>query len=461
MALQLVQSGHNTPPEAAVSNDCPSAECLDQLVGPPALEYLVDRVLIALRDNGGIPLRVVLEDALRELHPGAPVFLRDVIPPTTRPAGFVTDVPGSTWRLHVGQTPLPDAHRALLRAATAFAAIVAELDRRQAPRADRRPPEAEIIGTSAAIQGVRDRIARVAETDFTVLVEGESGVGKELVARRIHEQSRRHHGPFVAVNCAAIVETLVEAELFGIEDRTATGVRGRRGKFEQAEGGTLFLDEVSDLSPAAQAKLLRAIQDLAIERVGGHVSRAVDTRIIVATNRSLSGLVGDGRFRADLYYRLNGVEVLVPPLRARREDIPLLVEHFLERYRSVRRIRPSRSAMDALMAYEWPGNVRQLERVIERAVTLTEDVIIDVADLPPIVSGENARMAIAAASANESMRMWGSRYARLVLDRCHGNKRKACHMLGISYHTLEGHLRFTGERRKRELKEKGGHAPGR
>ena len=452
MALQLVTPHLITPREANVSvNERTALECVDESLGPAALEYLVDRVMIAVREATPVPLRVVLEDALRELHPGTPVFLRDVIPPHSRPEGFLSDVPGSTWRLHVGQGPIADSHRALLRAATSFAAIVAELDRRPAPRPARKAPEIELVGTSAAIENVRERIARVAETDFTVLIEGESGVGKELVARQIHEQSRRRRGAFIAVNCAAIVETLVEAELFGIEERTATGVRGRRGKFEQAEGGTLFLDEVSDLSASAQAKLLRAIQELAVERVGGHVSHTVDTRIIVATNRSLASLVAEGRFRADLYYRLNGVEVLVPPLRGRREDIPLLVEYFLERYRSVRRMKASRSALDALLAYEWPGNVRQLERVIERAVTLSTGASIDVADLPPVITGEGTSLAVASAAGNESMRVWGSRYARLVLDRCQGNKRQACRMLGISYHTLEGHLRFTGARRRREL----------
>src|SRR5262249_11740217 len=152
--------------------------------------------------------------------------------------------------------------------------------------------------------------------DFTILLEGESGVGKELVAHQIHELSRRRTGPFVAINCAALVETLLEAELFGIEDRTATGVRGRRGKFEAADGGTLFLDEVSDLSPSAQAKLLRAIQDLSVERVGGSGTHRVDTRIVAATNRRLSDLVAAKAFRPDLYYRLSGVDIYVPPLRS-------------------------------------------------------------------------------------------------------------------------------------------------
>lgn len=443
----------------SVNEPTPVECCADDNIGPSALEYLVDRVMLAIREGKPVPLRVVLEDALRELHPACPVFLRDAIPAGLRSNGFSFEVPGSNWTLHVGQASLPDEHRALLRAATSFAAVIAELDRRpQAARQNKRANETTLVGAASEIERVRERIGRVAETDFTVLIEGESGVGKELVARQIHEQSRRRRGPFVAINCAALVETLIEAELFGIEDRTATGVRGRRGKFEQADGGTLFLDEVSDLSASAQAKLLRALQDLAIERVGGHVTHAVDTRIVVATNRSLASLVADGRFRADLYYRLNGVEVLVPPLRSRRDDIPLLVEHFLERYRSVRRVRMSRSAMDALLAYDWPGNVRQLERVIERAVTLAPGPAIDVSDLPPALTGEGSTLAVAAATRSESMRVWGSRYARMVLDRCDGNKRQACRMLGISYHTLEGHLRFTGTRRRRELApEKAGH----
>ncbi|HEX6324253.1 MAG TPA: sigma-54 dependent transcriptional regulator [Vicinamibacterales bacterium] len=425
------------------------------------VEYLLERVMLAAREYSPVPLRVVLEDALRELHPGVPVYLRDVIPPHAEPRGFAADVPGSTWILFVGQPALTDSHRAFLRAATSFAAVVAELDRRPAakPRQPRRALESALIGASPAIERVRERIARVAETDFTVLIEGESGVGKELVARQIHEQSRRRRGPFVAINCAALVETLVEAELFGIEDRTATGVRGRRGKFEQAEGGTMFLDEVSDLSGAAQGKLLRAIQDLAVERVGGHTSRPIDTRIIVATNRGLAALVAQREFRADLYYRLNGVEVMVPPLRARRADIPILVEHFLERFRTLRRVRISRSAMELLQACEWPGNVRQLERVIERAVTLASGPVIEPGDLPVAVTGDFAGLAIDAAGRNDTMRAWGSRYARIVLDRCHGNKRQACRMLGISYHTLEGHLRWSGERRRRErVAENNGHA---
>ena len=218
-----------------------------------------------------------------------------------------------------------------------------------------------------------------------MLLEGESGVGKELVARQIHELSRRRNGPFVAINCAALVETLLEAELFGIEDRTATGVRGRRGKFEAADGGTLFLDEVSDLSLSAQAKLLRAIQDLAIERVGGQGAHRVDIRIVAATNRSLAELVERGLFRPDLFYRLSGVDVRVPTLRERRPDVLELAQYFLDRHRGARQLRLSAVAAQALLNYDWPGNVRELERLIERAVALTESEVIELDDLPPTV----------------------------------------------------------------------------
>jgi transcriptional regulator with PAS, ATPase and Fis domain len=282
----------------------------------------------------------------------------------------------------------------------------------------------------------------VAATDFTVLIEGESGTGKELVARQLHELSGRRDGPFIAINCAAVVETLLEAELFGIEDRTATGVRGRRGKFEHADGGTLFLDEVSDLSLSAQAKLLRAIQELAVERVGGVGARRVNVRIVVATNRPLAGLVDQGLFRADLFYRLGGVDIHVPPLRARRDDIVELAQYFLARYRQTRELSLAAPAADALRLYQWPGNVRELQRLIERAVALVEAPRIELDDLPAHVRGEYNDAFGPSLAAEESMRAWGSRYARLVFERCGRNKRRACKLLQISYHTLQAYLQY-------------------
>src|SRR5438067_1326522 len=324
----------------------------------------------------------------------------------------------------------------------------------------KRDGAAPLIGSTSAMHATRAIVERVASTDFTVLLEGESGVGKELVARQIHELSRRRHGPFVAINCAALVETLLEAELFGIEDRTATGVRGRRGKFEHADGGTLFLDEVSDLTLPAQAKLLRAIQDLAVERVGGHGVHRVDIRIIAATNRGLSDLVERALFRPDLFYRLSGVDVRVPTLRERRADILELANYFLDRHRVSRAWRLSAASVDALMSYDWPGNVRELERLMERAVTVASADTIEVADLPPALRRDHMAALGPSLQRNETMRAWGSRYARLILDRSGGNKREACRVLGISYHTLQAYLRYPGYEPRAAANELWRGAPG-
>jgi transcriptional regulator with PAS, ATPase and Fis domain len=306
---------------------------------------------------------------------------------------------------------------------------------------------APLVGSSPVMRSVRERIERVAATDFTVLIEGESGTGKELVARQVHDISPRRCGPFVALNCAALVESLLEAELFGIEDRTATGVRGRKGKFEHADGGTLFLDEVGDLSLSAQAKLLRAIQDLSVERVGGQGVHRVDTRLVAATNKSLSGLVDSGLFRMDLFYRLSGIDVHVPPLRDRREDILELAVYFLERHRAARHLELSRPAADALVVYGWPGNVRELERLMEHTLTLARGNVIALEDLPMRLRLAYGDVLLPSIDSQETLRAWGSRYVQLVLERSGRNKRKACRSLGISYHTLQAYLRYAQRQR--------------
>jgi len=348
--------------------------------------------------------------------------------------------------LHEGQVLTESQHR-LLDRAVALCAMVAEVEHR-GPGCRPAPPStmqvrdgaAPLIGSSGLMRILRERIERVAATDFTVLIEGESGSGKELVARQIHELSARRRGPFVAVNCAALVDSLLEAELFGIEDRTATGVRGRKGKFEHAAGGTLFLDEVADLSAQAQAKLLRSIQDCTVERVGGHDSRRIDTRLVVATNRHLRDMSDQGLFRHDLYYRLSGVELTVPPLRYRREDIIELAEYFLERFRSCRELRLSTAATDALVTYDWPGNVRELERLIEATLTITRGECIELDDLPLAVRGRYQEVLEPAVHERDSLRAWAARYVRLMLQRCSYNKRDACQILDISYHTLQTYL---------------------
>jgi transcriptional regulator with PAS, ATPase and Fis domain len=397
-------------------------------------------------------MRQDFEEELRALVNARSISVREHTRDAAPQPDVVTfEVPSAPWtgptRLEAvfeAAQPIDEWIYRTLSIGAQVAAMLVELEHAGGRwmRSKRPDGAAPLIGSSPAIRSVRERIERVASHDFTVLIEGASGTGKELVARQIHDLSRRRRGPFVAVNCAAIVETLLEAELFGIEDRTATGVRGRRGKFETAQEGTLFLDEVSDLSPAAQAKLLRAIQDLAVERVGGAGTRRVDTRIIVATNRPLAELVAQGKFRLDLFHRLSGIDVQVPPLRQRKEDILELAGYFLERHRPVRSLTLTTAVADALLAYDWPGNVRELERVMERAVALAASDAVDLEDLPPTLLGRYADVLLPSARSKESMRAWGSRYARLILERCENNKRRACRELGISYHTLQGYLRF-------------------
>ena len=410
-------------------------------------------------------LRGAFEEALRRLVPVRSVRLRenngrwigrgDALEAVEAVESIALEVPGFGAGGVLEATFEPGSPPSewdfqLLSVAAQLGGLVLEIERSrlQLARAGllpggrpKRAGAAPLIGSAPAMQALRVQIERVACTDFTVLLEGESGVGKELVARQIHERSRRRHGPFVAVNCAALVETLLEAELFGIEERTATGVRGRRGKFEHADGGTLFLDEVSDLSLSAQAKLLRAIQDLAVERVGGHGSHRLDLRIIAATNRGLAEQVEQRVFRADLFYRLSGVDLRVPPLRERRADILELANCFLERHRATRPLRLSAAAEAALVEYEWPGNVRELERLVEHTVALTEAEVVRLDDLPAKVRAGYNTIVMPSLERRETMRAWGRRYARLVVERCHGNKRQASRFLGISYHTLVGYLK--------------------
>lgn len=432
----------------------------DRRVGFEEFLALLARAL-GVRNEPSL-LRATFEDSLRRLLPVRTIQLRDGASRWLGRGGamgaeaIALDVPAadgaSPGVLEATFDPgsrLGEWGFQILGVAAHVGALVLEIERVRARLArgvlpasrTRRDGAAPLIGSTPAMHALRSNIERVAGTDFTVLLEGESGVGKEIVARQIHEIGRRRNGPFVAINCAALVETLLEAELFGIEERTATGVRGRRGKFEHADGGTLFLDEVSDLSLSAQAKLLRAIQDLSIERVGGIGTHRIDTRIVAATNRGLRGLVDRQLFRPDLYYRLSGVDIRVPTLRERRADIPELARYFLERHRATRSLRLSEAAGDALIAYAWPGNVRELERLMERAVALAETDVLELDDLPPTVRGDYATTIMPSLARRETLRMWASRYARVVLERSKGNKREACRVLDISYHTLQAYLR--------------------
>jgi two-component system, NtrC family, response regulator len=250
-----------------------------------------------------------------------------------------------------------------------------------------------IIGESPELHAVFDIIKRAAPTRATVLVLGESGTGKELIAQAIHEESTRRDKPFVKVNCAALTESLLESELFGHEKGSFTGAIGRReGRFELANGGTLFLDEIGDISPGMQVKLLRVLQQHEFERVGGTQTVKVDVRLVAATNKDLEGLVRAGKFREDLFYRLNVVSVTLPPLRQRKSDIPLLCTYFIQKYsveheKKISGLAPG--TLNALLAYNWPGNVRELSNVVERGVVLSHGEILNADDLAP--SNANSR----------------------------------------------------------------------
>jgi two-component system response regulator HydG len=298
----------------------------------------------------------------------------------------------------------------------------------------------EIVGSSPALRRVIDVATQAAPSQATVLVLGESGTGKELLARYIHERSARARGPFVAVNCAAIPETILESELFGHEKGAFTGATGRKeGRFAKASGGTLFLDEIGELAWSVQVKLLRVLQDGEYEPLGGNTHKA-DVRIVAATNRDLVAEVSAGRFREDLYYRLNVIAITAPPLRARREDIPLLVDHFLGLYCAKNgrpRLHPTRGALDRMSEYAWPGNVRELENVIERAVVLSRDETLGEADLPDhvVTSAPTAptQLAFEIGTPLDEIEV---RVIRDTLRHTRGDKSVAAQLLGISTRTI-------------------------
>ncbi len=352
--------------------------------------------------------------------------------------------------------------------------------------------ETELVGRSPLLDKVRNAIARVAPTDATVMIRGESGVGKELVARAVHFNSVRKAGPFVCVNCAALTETLLESELFGHEKGAFTGASAQKaGKFEQAHMGTIFLDEVGEMTPDVQSKFLRVLEGNPFERVGGDKSINVDVRVVTATNRNLELAVRDGRFRQDLFFRLQVIEVFVPPLREHPEDIPSITQHFLDRFARKSRVRVkglNREAMELLKRHPWPGNVRELRNAIERAVILADHEVLTPADIslshleaavesrppggPPPTAGP-ARLEVATDRPTEpgprsapSMpvlipidpnRVWlelaeegatldeiDKQYIHAVLEHCKWNKSNAARLLDIERTTLDRRLKRYG-----------------
>jgi transcriptional regulator with GAF, ATPase, and Fis domain len=286
----------------------------------------------------------------------------------------VRDDDGSIRRWYFANTDVDDRKRAEERLEEENVALREEIDRASMFE--------EIVGTSTALQAVLSRISKVAPTDSTVLITGETGTGKELVARAIHRRSNRASRAFVSVNCAAIPRDLIASELFGHEKGAFTGALQRRiGRFELAEGGTIFLDEVGELLPDTQAALLRVLQEREFERVGGRQSIRVDVRVVAATNRDLKAAVANGTFREDLFYRLNVFPLEMPPLRARRSDIPLLVEYFIDRYgrkagKNFRSV--DKKTLQLLQSYPWPGNIRELQNIIERSVIVCETEVFRV-----------------------------------------------------------------------------------
>jgi two-component system, NtrC family, response regulator HydG len=319
------------------------------------------------------------------------------------------------------------------------------LKERLGVRFDRR----NLIGRSEAMMRLLDMVSQVAPSEATVLITGESGTGKEMIAGAIHYNSVRKNGPFVKINCAAITETLLESELFGHEKGAFTGAdRRKEGKFRQADGGTLFLDEVSEMALSMQVKLLRVLQEREITRVGGDEAIKVDVRVIAATNRDLIKEITTGRFREDLFYRLNVVTLQLPPLRERREDIPLLAQHFLKSFaeknrKAIKGFSPR--AMDRLLRYSWPGNVRELMNTVERDVVLSRSEYLDEEALSPILESalpaEEVKQDLIADASLESVE---KATILKTLDEAGGNKSEAARRLGITRRTLHQKLKKYG-----------------
>lgn len=307
---------------------------------------------------------------------------------------------------------------------------------------------AQLVGNSHEMQIVYDQIAQVAKSPATVLITGETGTGKELVARAIHFNSERANHPFITVHCAALPETLIESELFGHEKGAFTGaVAERKGRFELADRGTLFLDEVGELPPAVQIKLLRVIQEREFERVGGTRTIKVDVRLIAATNRDLAKLVAEGKFREDLFYRLNVFPIYVPPLRKRKSDIVLLADHFLEKYAKLNRKRIRRissAAIDMLMSYHWPGNVRELENCIERAVLVAEGEVIHPHHLPPTLQTAEATGTAPKGDLKSLVQAYECDLIRDALKSSRGNMAAAARALGTTPRIIAYKIRQYG-----------------
>jgi DNA-binding NtrC family response regulator len=304
----------------------------------------------------------------------------------------------------------------------------------------------ELIGKSQEIKGVLELISKVSSTESPILIQGESGVGKELVAGAIHKYSLRKDNPFVIIDCGSLQESLLESELFGYEKGAYTGAMGlKHGLFEVADTGTIFLDEIGEISPAIQVKLLRVIEAGTFRRLGGNKHLQVDVRIISATKRNLLQFVSEGQFREDLFYRLNLITIFIPPLRDRKEDIPLLVDHFLKQAsKRGQEKRITGEAMEILLSYSWPGNVRELSNVIERAVILTEEQEIRPEDLPSNLRPSDPFIPRYDSSSPMTIREVEKKYIEMVLEATGGHRSRAAKILDISERSLYRKIRDLG-----------------
>ena len=402
----------------------------------------VDLVLADVRMPGINGLELVRQ--LHEIHPDLPCI---VVTGFGGPEQSIEALrAGAFWYLEKpfdrGQL---DAVRKLVDQAIEHGRLKAE--NRQLQRELRSKYRFEnVIGASPALRAVLDLVSKVAETDSTVLITGESGTGKELIARALHYNSRRAERRLVTVNCGAIPEELLESELFGhVRGAFTSAISQREGRFALAHGGTIFLDEIGDMSPNLQVKLLRVLQDRTFEPVGSSKSQTVDVRVVAATNQDLERAIREGRFREDLYYRLNVIPIEVPPLRQRPDDIPLLVHHFLDAMHQERGTRVdsiSDEAMALLCRYDWPGNVRELENLIERLSVLRGEGEIRVEDLPANLRGRPA-VPLAAPSLPETgldfrevVDRFESELIRQALEQTQGNKNRAAQLLGLNRTTL-------------------------
>jgi DNA-binding NtrC family response regulator len=348
-----------------------------------------------------------------------------------------------------------DEIRLVIKNALAMRRVQSEnvLLKRQLKRTD---DAKEIIGHSEQIQRVLKLVEKVADSDSTILIVGESGTGKELIAKRIHYLSRRGEGPFVSINCGALPKDLLESNLFGHVKGSFTGaVRDQEGLLAVAGGGSFFLDEVGETLPATQVKLLRTLQEREIIPVGGTKPRKIDVRLIAATNADLERAVTENRFRADLFYRLNVIQIRLPPLRERKEDIEEMVEHFLKKLTAGKDLKTlSKEARDALLAYDWPGNVRELENVIERGVILSDDGVLTPEDLPErVLQGAKGRGSLVIDNPNMTLDELEREYILKVLSYTGGQKKRASEILGINPSTLYRKLLSYGLLSERETAE--------